>query len=89
MDSPIELFEEEGHSGNGYAWDSVARIAMKGMPRAQVRTISFGSEAGTFVAYGEQLEPLVALGHALVALLRDEDALRKAIRAVPEDDWDD
>jgi hypothetical protein len=86
--SPIELFEEEGHSGNGYAWGSVARVALADLGIDE-ESIRFDSEAGTFVAISPSREEVEALGRALAALLRDEEALRRAIRAVPEDDWDD
>ena len=86
-DSPIELFEDEGHSGNGYSWDSVARIAIA-QRHLDADAIRFGSEGGTFVAQSDSLDTLVALAEALLALLRDEAALRAAIRAVPADDWD-
>jgi hypothetical protein len=88
-ESPIDLFEEEGHSGNGYAWDSVARIAMKGLADGLARGIDFNSEGGTFVAESTELAALLELGRALAAMLRDQESLRVAIRAVPEDDWDD
>jgi hypothetical protein len=88
-ESPIELFEEEGHSGNGYAWDSVARIAMKKLGESVSRVVEFNSEAGTFVAQSERLETLLALGQALATMLREPESLRVAIRAVPADDWDD
>jgi hypothetical protein len=86
--SPIELFESEGHSGNGYSWDSVARVAMaeRGIDGGAIR---FDSEGGTFVAQSESRDVLIALGRALVGLLGDESALRNAIRAVPGEDWDD
>jgi hypothetical protein len=86
--SPLELFEEEGHSGNGYAWDSVARVAIAELG-IDAEGIDFDSEAGTFVALSHSRDNLLTLGSALAALLRDERALRKAIRSVPEDDWDD
>ncbi|MFO0553611.1 MAG: Imm51 family immunity protein [Polyangiaceae bacterium] len=88
VDSP-EVFEDEGHSGSGYAWDSIARMAMKDWPEAKKALVSFDSEAGTFVALADTSEPLEELGKALLGLIRDEDALRATIRAVPEDDWDD
>ena len=86
--SPIELFEEEGHSGNGYAWDSVARVTLK-RAKLSAAGVDFDSEGGTFVALGESRDSLIALGRELASLLRDPEALRRAIRAVPEDDWDD
>jgi hypothetical protein len=86
--SPIELFEEEGHSGNGYAWDSVARVTIK-RAKLSAAGIDFDSEGGTFVALGESRDALIALGRELASLLRDPDSLRRAIRAVPENDWDD
>jgi hypothetical protein len=86
--SPVELFEEEGRSGNGYAWDSVARVALAQLG-IDAETIDFDSEAGTFVALSHSRDNLLVLGRKLAALLRDEPALRKAIRSVPEDDWDD
>lgn len=87
--SPIEVFEEIGHTGSGYAWDSVARVAMKGLPEAQVAGFSFDSEAGTFVVTSSDQQAIRALGAKLFELLQDHDALRAAIAAVPEDDWDD
>lgn len=86
--SPIDLFEEEGHSGNGYAWDSVARVVIE-RAKLSAAGIDFNSEGGAFVAQGESRDALIALGRALASLLRDPKALRSAIRAVPEDDWDD
>jgi hypothetical protein len=86
--SPVDLFEEEGHSGNGYAWDSVARVAMTTFPDHR-DAIEFNSEAGTFVAESEEKAALIALGAALLRLLENEAELRTVIRSVPEDDWDD
>lgn len=88
-ESPADVFEEEGHSGNGYSWEALALSVMKAMPRKTSRSITFDSEAGTFVAMCGKPEPLLVLGEALVTLLRDEKSLRKAIRAVPESAWDD
>lgn len=88
-DSPVEVFEEVGHTGSGYAWDSVARIAMASLTQSHREAIEFDSEAGTFVAVSALAEPLIALGTELAKLLRDDEALRRAIRAVPEEDWDD
>ena len=87
--SPAEIFEELGHTGSGYSWDSVARIAMRGLAPEQAASFEFDSEAGTFVAMSEDGEAVHALASALAALIRDEDALREAIEAVPDDDWDD
>jgi hypothetical protein len=86
--SPADLFEEEGHSGNGYSWDAIARsvMAARGI---DATTVTFDSEAGTFVAECPHRDVLLALGRALVALLRDPEALRDAIGSVPEGDWDD
>lgn len=86
--SPIDLFEEEGHSGNGYAWDSVARVTIE-RAKLPAAGIDFNSEGGTFVAESDSRDALVGLGRELASLLRDPEALRQAIRAVPEDDWDD
>ena len=89
FDSPIEVFEAEGHSGNGYAWDSVARVSCGALDEKQRAALEFNSEAGTFVVLCEQKDALEKLAQSLVGLLRDHEALRAAIRAVPDDDWDD
>lgn len=86
--SPADLFEAEGHSGNGYAWDSVARVAMTAFPEHR-DAIAFNSEAGTFVAESEEKAAVIALGAALLRLLENEAELRTVIRSVPEEDWDD
>jgi hypothetical protein len=86
--SPIEVFEPEGRSGNGYAWDSVARVAIRAFPE-HADAIEFDSESGTFVAMSEQKAPLIALGAALLRLLENPAELRTVIRSVPEEDWDD
>ena len=86
--SPAAIFEEQGHTGSGYSWDSVARQALRDLSE-HAESIEFDSEAGTFVAMSAEKAALVALGGALKRLLEDPDALRKVIRSVPEDDWDD
>ena len=86
--SPVEIFEPEGRSGNGYAWDSVARVAIRAFPE-HADAIEFDSEAGTFVAMCDQKAPLIALGAALLRLLENPAELRTVIRSVPEEDWDD
>lgn len=87
--SPAEVFEAFGHTGSGYSWDSIARVAMREAPASQLEGLTFDSEAGTFVVMSEDEQVIRSLGVKLCALLHDEAALRIAIAAVPEDDWDD
>lgn len=87
-DSPAEVFEEEGHSGNGSSWAAVARAVIADISLENAG-IDVDSEAGTFVALASSRAALVTLGRHLATLLRDAGALRRRIREVPDDAWDD
>lgn len=88
-DSPADVFEDEGHSGNGYSWDSVARACWGELTEAEHALLEFDSEAGMFVVLCEDEDLMARLAPSLARLLHDHDALRDVIRSVPEDDWDD
>lgn len=67
--------EDEGWSGSGYDWGSLAQVLVaERLPQLQGR-LRFDPEAGMLSVVGERAD-LEALGVALHAAYGDDDALR-------------
>ena len=75
--------EDEGWLGNGYDWESIARVVLEEQLFDLEEDIVFDSEAGMFSASGSR-EALAQLGRAMQAVYHDEDLLREMLgRAEP------
>ncbi|MEH6414593.1 Imm51 family immunity protein [Pseudomonas sp. CGJS7] len=78
MAAKFAVFEElgeDGWSGNGYDWNSLAQVVVaERLPQWQAQ-LSFDSEAGMFSAQGSR-EALQALGAAMQAVFRDDAQIR-------------
>lgn len=75
--------EDEGWLGNGYDWESIARVVLEEQLFDLEEDIVFDSEAGMFSASGSR-DALVQLGRAMQAVYHDEDLLREMLgRAEP------
>ncbi|RDZ26665.1 Imm51 family immunity protein [Lysobacter silvisoli] len=78
MEAKQHLFaerEDQGWSGNGYDWGSLAQVVVaERLPQLQGR-LRFDPEAGMLSVTGERAD-LEALGAAMRAVYRDDDALR-------------
>ena len=73
-----EVFEErgeEGWSGNGYDWTSVARVVVDERLPHLAALLDYDPEAGMFSAKGPS-EALDELGRELVAVYHDKKLLR-------------
>lgn len=81
-----EPFEAAGYEGGGYDWNGVAMQAGR---EADVHTrFRTDPEAGTFVAYGTDLEALQILGAALKVAFDDPKRLAALIAAADPNDFD-
>jgi hypothetical protein len=84
----IEPFEAAGEEGGGYAWEAVARQAVRAhAPQLEGR---FGTdpEAGMFVAYGRDVDALRTLGGLLKRAFDERAFLESLIAGVDPDWWD-
>ncbi|MDD3484179.1 Imm51 family immunity protein [Azovibrio restrictus] len=78
MEERFHVFEErsdEGWSGNGYDWNSIAQVIMSEQLPDLMESISFDPEAGMFSAQGPRAA-LERLGAAMSSAFRDEEILR-------------
>jgi hypothetical protein len=77
-----------GQYGNGYGWEGVARSAVRERAPELAGRFRYDSEAGTFVAYGEDCEALRQLGALLQRAFRDGAELEQLI-AAGDPEWFD
>lgn len=83
----VDVFEEHGREGNGYAWSDVAIQAVrKHAPDLEGR-FQVDPEAGTFAAFGEDREVLKELGALLQEAFYDPAKLGELVAAAPYE-WD-
>lgn len=83
----IDVFQANGREGGGYAWTDVAVQAIRTHSPELESKMGFDPEAGTFVAYGEDLEALKELGKLLSDAFADEAKLGELVAAAPWE-WD-
>ena len=83
-----DVFEAQGVYGNGYDWEAVARQVVRSRGGALEGRFKYDPEAGTFVAYGTDVEALRELGAALKLAFDDRSVLAELIRDA-ESDWFD
>ncbi|MGI5147720.1 immunity 51 family protein [Plantactinospora sp. CA-294935] len=83
-----DVFQAEGHLGNGYDWTAVARSVVRSDAPELADRLGYDPEAGTFVAYGTDPEALRRLGGLLQAAFHDRAKLATLIRAA-DLDWFD
>jgi hypothetical protein len=81
-------FKRCGQYGNGYAWEAVARSAIRTHAPDLAERLRFDPEAGTFVAYGTDSAALKKLGRLLAHAFHDTKELERLIRAA-DPDWFD
>ena len=87
--SPADaIFDEAGHEGGGYGWESVAVQVVAETPGLADR-LDFDPEGSMFCAHGTDRAALEQLGTELALLFNDATRLRALIARVPEDAWDD
>lgn len=89
LDTWSARFEAEGHSGNGYSWEAVARQLVESSLSDLEEKIEFDSEADMFCAYGADRGALEKLGELLAEAARTPKKLAKLISSVPPSLWDD
>ena len=83
MGATWEVFEANGREGHGYGWTDVALgLIRAGSPELEAR-VGFDPEAGMFVAYGDDLEALRAVGAILRDVFHDHARLAEAVKAAP------
>lgn len=83
-----EVFERLGQYGNGYDWEAVARQVVRARGNELEGRFKYDPEAGTFVAYGQDLDALRELGQELKRAFDDSDLLAGLIRDA-DPDWFD
>ncbi|MEU1038098.1 immunity 51 family protein [Streptomyces sp. NPDC005551] len=70
------VFEEAGHECNGYAWEGVARSAMRTRAPEMADLVKYDPEAGMFIAYGADPAALQTLGALLREAMGDRALLK-------------
>jgi hypothetical protein len=71
----FEALGEDGWSGNGYDWNSIAQVVVAERLSELEGQLSFDPEAGMFSAQGSRAA-LESLGRTLQAVFNDEDQIR-------------
>lgn len=71
----FEEREDEGWSGNGYDWNSIAQVVVTEQLPELEEVLSFDPEGGTFSAHGPR-SALKALGKAMAAIFHSDEAIR-------------
>lgn len=66
--------QQAGWTGNGYDWQSVAKVILKEQHPALYDRIAFDSEADMFAARGDQAD-LITLAKALCRVYHDDGLL--------------
>ena len=79
----MHVFEENGRYGNGYGWADVALCAIRENAPDLEDRMGMDPEAGTFVAYGEDLEALQKLGELLRDAFDDHAKLAHLVANAP------
>ena len=77
------VFEQSGRYGNGYGWADVALGVIRTRAPELERRLDMDPEAGTFVAYGKDLEALKHLASLLHAAYHDHQRLAALVRTAP------
>lgn len=83
----MDVFEEHGRYGNGYGWADVALQAMREGDAELEARVELDPEAGTFVAFGKDLDALERLRTLLHGAFHDHASLGKLVAAAPFE-WD-
>jgi len=83
MDPTFDVFEDNGRLGNGYAWADVALQVMRTRDPALEGEIEMDPEAGTFVAYGTNLDALQKLAALLHHAFHNHAVLADLVRSAP------
>ncbi|MGA4540654.1 Imm51 family immunity protein [Uniformispora flossi] len=77
----MAVFEACGQYGNGYAWEGVARSAVRNRAPGLDGRFDYDCEAGMFAAYGRDREALRSLGVLLRDAYLDDAVLRELIES--------
>ncbi|MEV2278751.1 immunity 51 family protein [Nocardiopsis sp. NPDC049922] len=83
-----DVLEEHGYDAGGYAWEGVARSAVRLRAPELEGRVNYDPEAGMFVAYGTDAEALRRLGELLREAFHDRAVLGEFI-AAGDPDWFD
>lgn len=84
--SPI--FEELGHDGGGYDWQSVLQYHLQQENKELLERFGFDCESSMFCAYGKDVEALKEVAALLDDFIDQPDKLKTIIPKVPDDLWD-
>ncbi len=79
----LDVFEANGREANGYGWADVALGVIRAeAPELEAR-MGMDPEAGMYVAYGEDLDALKALGALLHGAFHDHARLAALVKQAP------
>lgn len=87
MGPTMETFEAAGRHPGGYGWADVAEHLVATRAPKLAGRFDLDPEAGTFVAFGDDLEALEALAGLLHGVFHDRAALAVAVEDAPWE-WD-
>lgn len=78
-----ETFQAKGREPNGYGWADVALAVIRAEAPEIEEKFGMDPEAGTYVAYGKDLEALQHLARLLHAAFHDPTRLGALVEAAP------
>ncbi|WP_212831344.1 Imm51 family immunity protein [Catellatospora sp. TT07R-123] len=84
FDDYVDIFDEQGWEGNGYAWEGVVQVMLAERVPEILDQIEFDSETGTFSVTAASEEPLLEVVAVIREAVVDLDVLADAIARAEE-----
>ena len=87
-DEIFQMRADEGFTGNGYDWASLAQVFLAEQRADLLDKIQFDPESSMFCAYSRNLEALEKLAELLFKASQESEFLRQAIEAADPEGMD-
>lgn len=84
FDDYVDIFDEQGWLGNGYAWEGVVQVLLADRAPEILDVVEFDSEAGLFAVRAAEQDPLLEVAAAIRDAVVDLDVLADAITRAEE-----
>jgi hypothetical protein len=84
FDDYVDIFDEQGWLGNGYAWEGVVQVLLADRAPEVLDQVEFDSEADLFSVRAGDTEPLLEVAAAIREAVVDLDVLADAITRAEE-----
>ncbi|GAA2401433.1 hypothetical protein Cme02nite_58490 [Catellatospora methionotrophica] len=84
FDDYVDIFDEQGWLGNGYAWEGVVQVLLTDRAPQVLDQVEFDSEADLFSVRAADTEPLLEVAATIRDAIVDLDVLADAITRAEE-----